>query len=114
MLTISALLFENLAHQQVKMRTRLVSAAPPDRETFGDRFGVGSLSDDLLAVLEELAALKDKMYGEIGLAADTVFVSRRFRPSTAALTSCVPNFLTLRLISRNCLRAPPYQPVLTC
>jgi hypothetical protein len=54
------------------MRTRLVSALLRQIETFGDRFGVGSLSDDLLAVLEELAALKDKMYGEIGLAADTI------------------------------------------
>jgi acetyl-CoA carboxylase/biotin carboxylase 1 len=70
--SLSVVISENLAHQQVKMRTRLISALLRQIETFGDRFGVGSLSDDLLAVLEQLAELKDKMYGEIGLAADTI------------------------------------------
>ena len=62
----------NLAHQQLKMRSNLVLAMLRQVETFADRFGMSQLPEDLLAVLEDAAALKGKEYGEIAIAADAI------------------------------------------
>jgi acetyl-CoA carboxylase/biotin carboxylase 1 len=70
--TLDIVISENLAHQQLKMRTRLISAMLRQIETFADRFGVAQLPDDLLAVLENLGGMKEKTYGEIALAADNI------------------------------------------
>jgi acetyl-CoA carboxylase/biotin carboxylase 1 len=60
------------AHLNVRLRSQLILAMLRQVETFSDRFGVAEISGDLLAALEELQTLKDKMYGEITLAADTI------------------------------------------
>lgn len=63
---------ENLAHQQLKMRSALVQAMLRQVETFPDRFGAAELPSDLRAVLEELSRMKEKAYGEIAIAADNI------------------------------------------
>ena len=63
---------ENQAHQMLRSRNDLVLALLRQVETFSDRFGVTDYSEELTAVLEQLAELKDKMYGEIALTADSI------------------------------------------
>jgi len=70
--SLDVVITENLAHQQLKMRSELVLAMLRQIDTFADRFGVSQLPADLLAVVEELAGLKDKAYGEIALEADSI------------------------------------------
>jgi len=69
---LDVVISENLARQQLKQRSDLVLAMLRQVETFGDRFGVAQLPSDLLAALEELAAFKEKAYGEIALEADEI------------------------------------------
>jgi acetyl-CoA carboxylase / biotin carboxylase 1 len=61
---------ENLAHQQLKRRTQLVTAVLREVETFADRFG--AIPESVMGVLTELTNMMDKQYGEIGLAADSI------------------------------------------
>ena len=68
---LDVVISENLAHQQLAQRSKLVLAALRQVETFHDQFG-GELPGELIEALKELAALKDKAYGEISLAADTI------------------------------------------
>lgn len=69
---LDVVIAENQAHQQLRMRSAFILAMLRQIETFGDRFGDAALSDGLVSVLQELAGLKEKAYGEIALAADTV------------------------------------------
>jgi acetyl-CoA carboxylase / biotin carboxylase 1 len=69
---LDAVIAENLAHQQLKRRSSLVKAVLREVETFRDRFGMTSVPDALLAALEELSAMKENDYGEVGLAADSI------------------------------------------
>lgn len=62
----------NLAHQQVSMRTKLVSAMLRQVETISDRFGVQKIPEELEASLEKLTSLKDKAYAEIALMASNI------------------------------------------
>ena len=71
---------ENLAHQQLAMRSQFILALLRQVESFNDRFGVVQLPADLLAVLEELAKLPTKSYGEIALAADTIIRKSKVPP----------------------------------
>lgn len=63
---------ENRAHQNIRLRSQLVLAMLRQVETFTDRFGVAELPAELVETLEQLAAMKGKVYGEIALAADTI------------------------------------------
>lgn len=63
---------ENMAHQQLKTRSLVVQATLRQLDAFNDRFGLNSIPDDLMAVLEDLASLPGKEYGEIVLAADAI------------------------------------------
>ena len=63
---------ENQAHQQLRNRARLVLAMLRQVELFDDRFGAAGLPEPLMEVLGKLAELKDKVYGEIALAADEI------------------------------------------
>jgi len=69
---LDVVISENLAHQQLKMRSQLVLAMLRQVETFADRFGAAQIPKSLLAVLEELSQMKEKEYGEIALAADMI------------------------------------------
>jgi acetyl-CoA carboxylase / biotin carboxylase 1 len=60
------------AHQSLRLRSSLVLAMLRQVDTFADRFGASELSKDLLTVLGQLAQLKEKVYGEIALAADNL------------------------------------------
>jgi acetyl-CoA carboxylase / biotin carboxylase 1 len=68
--TLDVVIAENLAHQQLKRRTQLVTAVLREVETFGDRFG--AVPNSVMGVLSELTTMMDKQYGEIGLAADSI------------------------------------------
>ena len=68
--SLDVVIAENLAHQQLKRRTQLVTAVLREVETFSDRFG--AIPDSVMGVLSELTTMMDKQYGEIGLAADSI------------------------------------------
>jgi hypothetical protein len=63
---------ENLAQLNLKSRTAVVEATLRQLDTFNDRFGLASILDELLAVLESLTTLPGKEHGEIVLAADVI------------------------------------------
>jgi acetyl-CoA carboxylase/biotin carboxylase 1 len=69
---LAVVIAENQAHQQLKTRTKLVLAMLRQVETFSDRFGLTEFPADLLAVLEQLSTFKERAYGEIALAADSI------------------------------------------
>jgi acetyl-CoA carboxylase / biotin carboxylase 1 len=69
---LDVVIAESLAHQQLKRRSTLVKAMLREVETFNERFRVSALPDNVMGVLEELSSLKEKEYGEIGLAADSI------------------------------------------
>ena len=62
---------ENLAHMKLKQRTSLVMAMLRELETFPDRFGT-FVPTELMPLLQDLASMKDKSYGEVSLAADSI------------------------------------------
>ena len=70
--SLDVVIAENQAHQQLKLRNELVLSMLRQIETFESRFQSASLSDELVAALEGLSELKEKTYGEIALAADTI------------------------------------------
>lgn len=69
---LEVVIAESFAHQQLKRRSALVSSMLREVETFGDRFGMTDLPENLMGVLAELSEMKEKEYGEIGLAADSI------------------------------------------
>ena len=69
---LAVVIAENQAHQQLNIRKRLVLSMLRQVESFGDRYGSMELPADLEAVLEQLAGLKEKVYGEISYTADTI------------------------------------------
>ena len=69
---------ENLAHQQLAMRSQFILALLRQVESFNDRFGVVQLPAD--RAIEELAKLPTKSYGEIALAADTIIRKSKVPP----------------------------------
>ena len=70
--TLDVVISENQAHQQLKMRSKLVLAMLRQVETFADRFGSTELPASLKDVLKQLAGMKEKVYGEIALASDNI------------------------------------------
>jgi len=67
---LDVVIAENQAHQQLSLRNNLALAMLRQVGTFEDRFGSSDIPEDLKASLKNLAGLKDKLYGEITLAAD--------------------------------------------
>lgn len=80
---LSVVIAENQAHQQLSLRSRLVLALLRQVETFGDRFKSTELSAELDAVMQELTALKQKVYGEIAIAADSILRQSKVPPFNA-------------------------------
>jgi len=70
--TLDVVIAENQAHQQLATRSKLILAMLRQIETFSDRFGVSSIQEDLKTALKQLASLREKVYGEIALAADYI------------------------------------------
>ena len=66
---LNVVISENLAHQNLSLRTQLVLALIRQLDTFQDRFGV-SVPDSVIEALDTLSGLKGKAYGEITLAAE--------------------------------------------
>jgi acetyl-CoA carboxylase/biotin carboxylase 1 len=62
----------NQAHQQLSTRSALMLSIIRQVETFDDRFGVGSSPSRLYAGMEKLSSLKDRVYGEVVLAAENM------------------------------------------
>jgi acetyl-CoA carboxylase/biotin carboxylase 1 len=60
------------AHQQVVMRSKLISAMLRQVETMTDRFGVQELPEELEAALKKVGSLKGKNYGEITLSTSNI------------------------------------------
>lgn len=78
---LDVVIAEILAHQQLKMRSSLILALLRRVETSLDLDGGASrLPESLLQNLEEMAALKGKMYGEIALAADNIIRLSKIPP----------------------------------
>mmetsp|Transcript_10466 Transcript_10466/g.13856 ORF Transcript_10466/g.13856 Transcript_10466/m.13856 type:complete len:2095 (+) Transcript_10466:147-6431(+) len=77
---LEVVIAENQAHQQVRLRNRLILAMLRQVETFPDRYGSTDLSDELLELLKQLAGMKDKVYGEIALAADLIIRQSKAPP----------------------------------
>jgi acetyl-CoA carboxylase/biotin carboxylase 1 len=66
---LDVVIAENLAHQQLKSRSKLVLAMIRSLDTFSDRFGQ-EIPADLIEALQQVASLKSKGCGEIVLAAE--------------------------------------------
>jgi len=62
----------NLAHQQLAMRSKLISAVLRQVETLSGRYGIQELPSDLEETLNSLSSLKSKSYGELTLAASSI------------------------------------------
>jgi len=77
---LGVVISENQAHQQLKLRNRLVLSLIRQVETFADRFKSAGISADLEAALTELASLKEKVYGEVAIAADTILRQSKVPP----------------------------------
>ncbi len=77
---LDVVIAENLAHQQLPMRTKLVLAMLRQVESFNDRFGVNQIPAPLLEALETLAGMEGKAYGEIKLAADNIIRQSKVAP----------------------------------
>ncbi|KAL3817779.1 hypothetical protein ACHAXA_002423 [Cyclostephanos tholiformis] len=60
---------ENLAHQQLTLRSKLILSLIRQLDTFQDRYGV-PVPDSVIESLDSLSGLKGKEYGEIILAAE--------------------------------------------
>ena len=80
---LDVVIAENQAHQQLRLRNNLILAMLRQVETFSDRYGSTGISGDLLEVLKELASLKEKVYGEIALAADGIIRQSKVPPFEA-------------------------------
>ena len=78
--SLDVVIKENQAHLAIQTRNRLVLAMIREVDTFGDRFRSPEIPADLEAALNEVAALKEKVYGEISLAADTLLRNSKIPP----------------------------------
>mmetsp|Transcript_13003 Transcript_13003/g.28230 ORF Transcript_13003/g.28230 Transcript_13003/m.28230 type:complete len:2095 (-) Transcript_13003:158-6442(-) len=67
--TLDVVIAENLAHQQLALRSQLILAMIRQLDTFQDRFGV-VVPDSIIEALDSLSVLKGKDYGEVILAAE--------------------------------------------
>lgn len=67
--SLGVVIAENMAHQQLALRSQLLLALIRQLDTFQDRFGV-TVPDSIIEALDTLTALKGKAYGEIILAAE--------------------------------------------
>lgn len=70
----------NLAHIKLAKRTRLMNALLRQVETFPDRFNDGSISAELEEALGGITGLKNKVYGELGLAASNIIRGSKVSP----------------------------------
>jgi len=63
----------NLAHQQLKSRSALVTALMREVETLNARFGQGSVPASVYEALDSLTKFEDKrVYGEVAVAAENI------------------------------------------
>ena len=67
--TLDVVIAENLAHQNLSLRTSLILALIRQLENFQERFGQ-AVPDSVIEALDTLSGLKGKAYGEIALAAE--------------------------------------------
>jgi len=70
----------NLAHQQLQSRSAIISALLRQVETFGDRFGVSELPEDLISATKAITSLKSKVYGQVRLDATALIESTSVAP----------------------------------
>lgn len=77
---LQVVIAENQAHQQLNLRNRLMLSLLRQVETFEARFKSSDISADLEAALTELTSLKDKVYGEVAIAADTILRQSKIPP----------------------------------
>ncbi|KAL7551919.1 hypothetical protein ACHAWF_015126 [Thalassiosira exigua] len=67
--SLGVVISENLAHQQLALRSQLILALIRQLDTFQNRFG-SPVPDSVIEALDMLSGLKGKAYGEIILAAE--------------------------------------------
>lgn len=67
--TLDVVIAENLAHQNLKMRSQLLLAMFRQLATFQERYG-SAIPESVIEALDKLTSLKGKEYGEVILAAE--------------------------------------------
>jgi acetyl-CoA carboxylase/biotin carboxylase 1 len=77
---LSTVISVNQAHIQINLRNRLILAMLRQVETFADRYGATAVSESLEAAMDELSRLQGKVYGELTLAADTLYRQSKVPP----------------------------------
>jgi acetyl-CoA carboxylase/biotin carboxylase 1 len=71
---------DNQAHMHLTTRNRLVLSTLRQIEIFGDRFNSPAISPELEDTLERVSALREKSYGELKLAADSIIRQSKVPP----------------------------------
>ena len=66
--SLDVVISENLAHQQLNMRSQLVLGLIRQLDTYSDRFGT-EIPDSIVEALDTLTTMKGRSYGEVSLAA---------------------------------------------
>jgi len=67
--SLNVVVSENLAHQNLKQRSKLILAMIRQLDVFQDRFDA-VVPDSVIGALDTLSGLKGKVYGEVALAAE--------------------------------------------
>lgn len=70
--SLDVVVADNEAHMALPLRNRLILAMIREVETFGDRFRSAVIPAELETALEQVAGLKEKVYGELSIAADSL------------------------------------------
>jgi acetyl-CoA carboxylase/biotin carboxylase 1 len=78
--SLDVVIAENQAHMSLQLRSRLALAMIREVDTFGDRFRSPDIPEDLGAALEDVANLKEKVYGELSIAADSLLRQSKVPP----------------------------------
>eukprot|EP00536_Pseudo-nitzschia_multiseries_P003372 jgi/Psemu1/318156/estExt_fgenesh1_pm.C_520003 len=78
--SLDVVIAENQAHMSLSTRNRIVLSTLREIDLFEDRFGSSDMSGDLEAAMEKITSLKEKKYGELVLAADSLLRSAKVSP----------------------------------
>jgi acetyl-CoA carboxylase/biotin carboxylase 1 len=70
--SLGVVIADNEAHMSLPLRNRLILSMLREVATFGDRFRSTDIPAELEAALEQVAGLKQKVYGELSIAADSL------------------------------------------
>uniref|UniRef100_A0A7S4ATP2 Acetyl-CoA carboxylase n=1 Tax=Pseudo-nitzschia australis TaxID=44445 RepID=A0A7S4ATP2_9STRA len=78
--TLDVVIAENQAHMSTSTRNRVVLSTLRQVDLFEARFNTAEISDELEAAMEQITVLKERKYGELVLAADSILRSSKISP----------------------------------